>query len=126
MAQVALRRPQNAPGDLFVDATCIDCDTCRWMAPATFARRDGMSAVAAQPRDGAERLAALQALVACPTASIGTLAKAADVGAVQATFPIPVVGAVSHCGYHSKDSYGAASYLVQRPEGNVLIDCPPL
>jgi hypothetical protein len=21
--------PENAPGDVFVDSTCIDCDTCR-------------------------------------------------------------------------------------------------
>lgn len=124
VAQVALRRPQNAPGDLFVDATCIDCDTCRWMAPATFARREGMSAVVAQPQDAAERMAALQALVACPTASIGTVARPSDIAAAQASFPIPVVASVSHCGYHSKDSYGATSYFVQRPEGNLLIDCP--
>ena len=30
------RRPENVPGDLFVDHTCIDCDTCRWMAPGVF------------------------------------------------------------------------------------------
>ncbi|XP_015064361.1 uncharacterized protein LOC107009532 [Solanum pennellii] len=27
------RRPQNVSGEFFVDHTCIDCDTCRWMAP---------------------------------------------------------------------------------------------
>src|SRR5205807_1309544 len=42
VAQAALRRPENAAGDLFVDSSCIDCDTCRWMAPATFARAGRM------------------------------------------------------------------------------------
>jgi glyoxylase-like metal-dependent hydrolase (beta-lactamase superfamily II) len=31
---------------------------------------------------------------------------------------------VYHCGYHSEKSYGAASYFIQRPEGNVLVDSP--
>lgn len=26
------RRPQNVAGEFYVDHTCIDCDTCRWMA----------------------------------------------------------------------------------------------
>ncbi len=28
MANVALRLPENVPGDFFVDSTCIDCDAC--------------------------------------------------------------------------------------------------
>ena len=35
------RRPENAPGDFFVDHTCIDCDACRWIAPDTFTRVGG-------------------------------------------------------------------------------------
>jgi glyoxylase-like metal-dependent hydrolase (beta-lactamase superfamily II) len=31
---------------------------------------------------------------------------------------------VYHCGYHSEKSYAAASYFIQRPEGNILIDSP--
>lgn len=31
---------------------------------------------------------------------------------------------VYHCGYHSEKSFGAASYFIRRPEGNVLIDSP--
>ena len=31
---------------------------------------------------------------------------------------------VYHCAYHSEASYGAASYLVTRQEGNVLFDSP--
>jgi glyoxylase-like metal-dependent hydrolase (beta-lactamase superfamily II) len=44
--------------------------------------------------------------------------------AARAAFPIPVAGEVHHCGYHSAKSYGAAAYLIVRPEGNVLVDSP--
>lgn len=42
------------------------------------------------------------------------------------SFPLPVPGAegVYHTGYHSGQSFGAASYLLTRPGGNVLIDSP--
>ena len=60
-------RPENSPGPFFVDHTCIDCDTCRWMAPATFASVGDMSAVVRQPQSAAERQAAMQALLSCPT-----------------------------------------------------------
>jgi len=124
MARLELRRPENAPGDLFVDSTCIDCDTCRWMAPETFVRKSGMSAVAAQPLDAGSRRRALQALVSCPTASIGTATKAPDLAQAAQDFPIPVAGSVHHCGYHSESSFGATSYLIKHPAGNVLIDSP--
>ena len=124
MAQVAARRKENAPGDLYVDSTCIDCDTCRWMAPATFGRVGSQSAVVQQPATAEARRAALHALVACPTASIGTAAKAPDLAAAAADFPLEVLPGVLHCGYHSPDSFGAASYLIVRPDGNVLVDCP--
>jgi hypothetical protein len=43
---------------------------------------------------------------------------------VQESFPIHVADNVYHCGFHSENSYGAASYFIQRPEGNILIDSP--
>ncbi|XP_020113125.1 uncharacterized protein LOC109727412 isoform X2 [Ananas comosus] len=86
------RRPQNADGEFFVDHRCIDCDTCRWMAPEVFARVDGKSAVTKQPSSEDEMIKALQG--------------------------------VYHCGYHSEKSYGATSYLITHPEGNILVDCP--
>ncbi|PZU92193.1 MAG: MBL fold metallo-hydrolase [Leptolyngbya sp.] len=124
MAHLTARRPQNVAGDLYVDSSCIDCDTCRWMAPEVFTREAGQSAVGHQPETAAERLAALQAVLSCPTASIGTVAPPQDMKAAQASFPIPIAANVYHCGYHSEKSYGAASYLIQRPEGNVLVDSP--
>ncbi|KVH87970.1 uncharacterized protein LOC112502763 [Cynara cardunculus var. scolymus] len=122
------RRPENVDGEFFVDHTCIDCDTCRWMAPEVFTRVDGMSAVSKQPSCQDERLKALQALLSCPTSSISTEKPAHDILEVQKTFPIPIdverIPGVYHCGYHSDKSYGATSYLIVHPEGNILIDSP--
>ena len=51
MATLNQRRSQNVTGDIYVDSTCIDCDTCRWMAPEIFQRIDGQSAVYHQPKN---------------------------------------------------------------------------
>ncbi|HBB32321.1 MAG TPA: hypothetical protein DC064_11105 [Cyanobacteria bacterium UBA9273] len=124
MAQLNRRRPQNVSGDFYVDSTCIDCDTCRWMAPTVFHQADEQSAIYHQPVTQTERLAAMQALLSCPTASIGTVEKPQDIKEVHNSFPIPVAENVFHCGYHAEDSYAAASYFIVRPEGNVLVDSP--
>jgi glyoxylase-like metal-dependent hydrolase (beta-lactamase superfamily II)/ferredoxin len=124
MAHLTQRRSANIDGDFYVDRSCIDCDTCRWMAPSVFDRIGEMSAVYHQPDDDKERLVAMQALLSCPTASIGTVAKPADVKQVQTSLPILVAENVYHCGYHAESSYGAASYLIQDPRGNILIDSP--
>ncbi|MBD2085061.1 MBL fold metallo-hydrolase [Trichocoleus sp. ST-U3] len=124
MAHLNQRHPENISGDFYVDTTCIDCDTCRWMTPEVFYRTDEQSAVYHQPENEAERLKAMQALLSCPTASIGTVEKPKDVKDAQHSFPILVAENVYHCGYHAENSYGAASYLIVRPEGNVLVDSP--
>lgn len=124
MANIQQRRTQNISGDFYVDSTCIDCDTCRWVAPEVFYDVEDQSAVYHQPTNQVERLHALQALLACPTASIGTVEKPTDVKAAQQSFPVPIADEVYYCGYHSEKSYGAASYLIRRAEGNVLIDSP--
>ncbi|MCT7997353.1 MBL fold metallo-hydrolase [Laspinema olomoucense] len=124
MANQQLRRPENVSGDFYVDTTCIDCDTCRWMAPDIFHRDNEQSAVYQQPQTEAERLEALQALLACPTASIGTVDKPKDIKKAQESFPLLIDNNIYHCGYHAESSFGAASYLIQRPEGNILVDSP--
>jgi len=124
MAHLNLRRPQNTSGDFYVDSTCIDCDTCRWMTPEVFNRAAGKSVVYHQPENELERLRSLQALLACPTSSIGTVEKPKDIKDAQQSFPIPVAENVYHCGYHAENSYGAASYLITRLEGNILVDSP--
>ena len=119
MASLNDRRSENVEGDFYVDSTCIDCDTCRWMAPQTFHEIGEQSAVHRQPQSEAERMRALQALVSCPTASIGTVERHA-MNDVLASFPIPIDGGVHNCGYHDESSFGAASYFIRRPGGNVL------
>lgn len=63
------------------------------------------------------------ALIACPVGAIGSEIRVDPAGAIAA-FPDPIEDEVSHCGYHAASSYGAASYFIQRPTGNVLIDSP--
>lgn len=126
MASSAKRLAGNVPGELFVDSTCIDCDTCRWMDPEHFVQEGEQSVVARQPQGEEEWQRALQALVSCPTASIGTETKR-DLAAVHAAFPLPIEDEVFHCGYHHEGSFGATSYLIRRPAelgGNVLVDSP--
>src|SRR5690242_5792433 len=100
MARVAERLAQNAEGDLYVDASCIDCETCRQIAPAVFGRdaRAGQSVVRAQPKTAAEERRAMMALVACPTASIGSAGKR-DPGAAASAFPEEIEDGVYYCGY---------------------------
>ena len=125
MARFAARLDENAPGSFFVDDTCIDCDACRQIAPTTFVRSRGrgQSIVAAQPEgvDGEKR--ALMALIACPTASIGSIPKL-PIDDASASFPEPIEDGVHYCGWHAKESYGASSYLIVRERGNVLVDSP--
>jgi glyoxylase-like metal-dependent hydrolase (beta-lactamase superfamily II)/ferredoxin len=123
VARLNLRLPENAPGPLFVDETCIDCDTCRQMAPEIYGETRGLSYVMRQPESADDKRRAFQALVACPTASIGG-AKGADVRAALATFPERIDGPVHDCGLRAESSFGATSYLVLRSGGNVLIDSP--
>lgn len=124
MAQLNQRRSQNVSGDFYVDTTCIDCDTCRWMAPEVFHEAGGQSAVYHQPTSETQRLRSLQALLSCPTSSIGTVEKPKDIIAAQQSFPILIEDDVYHCGYHSERSYAATSYFIQHPQGNVLVDSP--
>jgi glyoxylase-like metal-dependent hydrolase (beta-lactamase superfamily II)/ferredoxin len=124
MAHLNQRRTENVSGNFYVDNTCIDCDTCRWMAPEVFHSAGEQSAVYHQPASETERLRALQALLSCPTASIGTVEKPHDIKQVQQTFPIQIEENVYFCGYQSEDSYAASSYFIQHPEGNILVDSP--
>lgn len=117
----------NAPGALFVDDSCIDCGTCRWVAPESFARDDAttFSYVRSQPLSAEARLRGHMALVACPTSSIGTSATD-EVPAAARAFPEDVGDGVFYCGYTSEKSFGASSWLVRRKDGNVLVDSPRL
>jgi glyoxylase-like metal-dependent hydrolase (beta-lactamase superfamily II)/ferredoxin len=141
VARLDLRNPRNAEGDWYVDTRCIDCGTCRDIAPAIFRSAGGTSVVAAQPgrvaaelrrvaaqpdpvgvRPGAETDAWLAAQ-ACPTSSIGTQSKQPRPGRLYPHEIAPWSG-VFDCGYCSESSFGASAWFVRRPEGNLLIDSP--
>lgn len=126
MAKVALRLPENVTGDFYVDSTCIDCDACRQIAPQTFAEDGDYSFVHHQPENPNETRRALMALVACPTASIGTN-EHHDAHIGIDAFPESIADNIYFCGFNAESSFGAWSYLIARPEsqgGNVLIDSP--
>jgi glyoxylase-like metal-dependent hydrolase (beta-lactamase superfamily II)/ferredoxin len=124
MATPALRRKENVLGNFYVDSSCIDCDTCRWLAPAIFTDIGDQSAVFHQPETDDEETLALYALLACPTASIGTAEKSERLKIVRDLFPLPLEENVYYCGFHAEASFGAASYFIKHPDGNILIDSP--
>lgn len=123
MADRAQRLPENVEGRFFVDSTCIDCDTCRQLAPGTFGDTGEFSFVQLQPHEPAEVRSALHALAACPTGSIGTNDKRGMADAVG-DFPLKVAAGVSYCGFNSRKSFGGNSYFVEHADGNWLIDAP--
>jgi len=118
-----LRLAKNVSGDFYVDSSCIDCDLCRQIAPETFTDIGDQSVVQHQPENFEQQFAALKALVTCPTASIGTLSNRSAKAAVAA-YPESIADNIFFCGFASESSYGASSYLIVRPEGNVLVDSP--
>jgi len=123
MAKFKDRLSSNVPGAFYVDRSCIDCGTCRLLALGTFDDYEELARVHSQPRDPATRIRALMSVLACPVGAIGTTEKV-DYRPIEAIFPEPVDGPVHYCGYHSSKSFGAASYLILRPEGNILVDTP--
>jgi glyoxylase-like metal-dependent hydrolase (beta-lactamase superfamily II)/ferredoxin len=124
MANRAKAVLENVPGSFFVDTTCIDCDTCRQLAPQVFGAGGEFSYVQRQPapHSGEERQA-LRALLACPTGSIGS-DDARRASEVRGDFPLQLADGVYYCGYTSPKSFGGSSYFVRHPAGNWLIDSP--
>jgi glyoxylase-like metal-dependent hydrolase (beta-lactamase superfamily II)/ferredoxin len=125
MADPNKRLDSNVAGNFFVDATCINCDTCRQLAPKSFEEIGEFSAVSRQPATDEHIYQAYQALLACPVGSIGT--EQSDKVALQdamASFPLHLEDHVYYCGFNSEKSFGANSFLVQHPDGNWLIDSP--
>lgn len=125
MADPHKRLDANISGNFYVDATCINCDACRQLAPASFEEVGDYSAVLHQPATEQQVRAAYRALLACPTGSIGT--EQSDnvvLQAAKADFPLLVEDDVYYCGFNSEKSFGANSFFVRHPEGNWLIDSP--
>ena len=123
MADLKKQVSENIPGEFFVDNTCIDCDTCRQLAPHTLEDSGRTSFVRVQPQTPEEIREATQALLACPTGSIGTLHQN-NASEILKDFPMEIEGDVYYCGFNSAKSYGGNSYFIRHPQGNWLIDSP--
>jgi len=127
MARLQNRRAENVRGPFYVDSSCIDCGTCWQWDPQHFEDHGHQARVWAQPQPGAETERALLAAQACPVAAIGAtpalMGQTPTQGFPALITPHPA-GDVYYCGWASRKSYGASSYLVVRPQGNVLIDSP--
>jgi glyoxylase-like metal-dependent hydrolase (beta-lactamase superfamily II)/ferredoxin len=125
MADRAKRLSTNVDGNFFVDSTCINCDTCRQLAPKSFVENGEYSSVHRQPENDQEHHQAYQALLACPVGSIGAVVPdKAVMRAATVSFPLRIDGEVFYNGFNSEKSYGANSYFVRHPGGNWLIDSP--
>ena len=125
MADRAKRLSTNVDGNFFVDSTCINCDTCRQLAPASFVENGEYSSVYRQPKGEQESHQAYQALLACPVGSIGTVVTdKAIMRTATESFPLRIEGEIFYNGFNSEKSYGANSYFVCHPDGNWLIDSP--
>ena len=106
-----------------MDSTCINCDTCRQLAPFIFGEADDYSFVQAQPSSEGAKRAATRALLACPTGSIGTIGDNRAQEVMQ-DFPLLIDDNVFYCGFCSPKSFGGSSYLIKRKAGNWLVDSP--
>ena len=125
MADPKQRLDTNVQGNFFVDATCINCDTCRQLAPDSFQEVGECSAVVIQPVGDEGLHRAYQALLACPVGSIGT--QRSDKTRLQqamSSFPLLIEGGVLYCGFNSEKSFGANSYFIRHSDGNWLVDSP--
>lgn len=118
--------PENAPGNFYVDHRCIDCGTCYAHAADFFTGAPTHAYVARQPAAEHERRTVLEALHACPVNAIGQREKDPLSGEVLSSFPVRLEDGIYFCGFANEKTYGAASYLVTHPGGNILVDVPRL
>ena len=119
MANIKNKRNQNIESSFYVDDTCIDCGTCYWMAPETFKRIEHQSAVYQNTTLSKHKQAAMEALVSCPTNSIGITEK----NKPEFDLPKLIDDDVYHLGFHSERSFGGTPYYI-KSGGGMMIDCP--
>ena len=122
MAVAARRHPAGADGDWFIDDRCISCGACRAAAPDLFAPlpRVRQYVLTRQPADAEEVVLAQQAAEVCPTRSIGT-----ESGLTwEHHHPVQVAPGVWRTGWNDTKAIGGNAFLVERPDGNVLVDAP--
>lgn len=122
MARIDLTHPQNVDGAWFVDTRCIRCDAARHWAPGLIGMDEaGRSFVARQPQDPREVAELWRAAAACPTQSIGTTEARRP---PEPAFPFELAPGVYGLGHNARSSFGAHSYLMPRPDGNLMVDSP--
>lgn len=72
MANFVQKWEKNVPGRIFVDQSCIACDTCMVSAPNNFSMLPGTHAyVSKQPETPEEETACEEAIQGCPVQAIG-------------------------------------------------------
>ena len=127
MARPEQRLTANVDGPFYVDSRCIDCGTCWQFDPLHYAPSGRHSVVQRQPEGDVEVRQALLALQACPVAAIGTereLLRQMPVDGFPELITRHQGGDVYYCGWASRRSFGASSWLVVRPTGNLMVDVP--
>lgn len=124
MASFSKNNSQNQPGSVFTDTSCIDCGTCYHLSPKTFDEISGSSVVIAQPESLKDWEEVKRAIVSCPTNSIGLKGPSALFKEAPLNLPLLISENVYYCGYAAESSFGATSYLIRHPQGNILVDSP--
>jgi glyoxylase-like metal-dependent hydrolase (beta-lactamase superfamily II) len=117
----AARNPDGAEGDWFVDKRCIDCGASRHVARGLIVRRGEHSVFARQPETAEELAQAWLAAELCPTRSIRTQSHLRPPPRV---YPHLLGENIYLCGHNDRSSFGAHSYWMVRPAGNLLFDSP--
>lgn len=118
---MAERHPENAPGEWYVDTSCINCSASRTIAPGVFIECGEQSVVAKQPTTPDELLIAWRARLCCPTASVHT-EHHADVP--PGVFPEELTPGIYRLGYNGRSSWGAHSFAIRRAVGTAMVDSP--
>lgn len=120
MARLDERNPNGADGDWFIDERCIGCGSSASVAPGLIVASGDKFVFDRQPSDDLELERAWLARELCPTRSIGTEVRTEK----REPFPHLEAPNVYRCGHNHKDSYGAHSFFIKRPSGNLLVDSP--
>jgi glyoxylase-like metal-dependent hydrolase (beta-lactamase superfamily II) len=120
MARIDERNPDGADGEWFIDERCICCGSSASVAPELIVRRGAKYVFDHQPDGEVEVERAWLARELCPTRSIGTETRTAK----RDPYPHEEAPGVYRCGHNDRASFGAHSYFLSRPDGNLLVDSP--
>jgi hypothetical protein len=116
------RNPDSAPVDWYIDTACIDCGASRHVAPNLIVERHGKERFRAAADDirGATRC------VARGTRLPDGVSPQRNQAAAAASDDLSqeITDGVWRCGFNARSSFGAHSYFVARPTGNILVDSP--